>query len=731
MTEKHRHFWLMSSVFFTVLGFLACGGSDDSDNDGPNPPTPAVENVGEVSFSITNVSGSGSGTASDPIVAQSGDTLSMAITQKSSYTDPDGKVFTCEPKAVVKIFTPGDTLYVKDLKTLLAVSEQSNKQSQSAGTNMKTIQRQQKFSVGGQEVTFDLSHDIYTFINSQNTSVEMPYVKLGAAKYGAAQTSEAETRGIAAAVATIRLTPLTDFTRGGTITESTAYAVDVSFTIDIESVNTKSANPQTLSFDVNFVGVVETTTEIPDPTTDISYELSHKSGTTSTVSPYSVTIGEPFSLEWQQTVTYQYYDVDDRAIMQVKYEPKAYVHIDAIKADTIWVTDISELEKATKSKPVINSTGDNPIENTGSLAFTVAGRDVSLNWGYHSYNPLKVEGADVNLPYLALTAPQISNVKVVEVPNGVLVGKKGKLYNLTVTVNQNLETVNTSEAKSEPLQYVITFIAAIAVEEPKLVAIKYRKGYQWFDPHDNIPLTYQYIVYRDSVFSDGSVHTSETRSANTTMEWGFDFSSSHLSYGQEVEQVVYSTDEFINQVRVPVYYFAVQGEIDFEYRNGKATRKIAVPDISVVTAEENLAEPDVSYPYQWGYYPGYNPSAPQMGWYWSDFHYQNYVKVCNNFAAGGGVLTLFDISSRWYNHIFYVEDDLNGGQLISFLGDESDIDDVDFRPQFDFKLTEETTTMPTGEPAKVFKHTCVTTMLGRQFHYELVDSVYQYSEPPY
>ena len=78
-----------------------------------------------------------------------------------------------------------------------------------------------------------------------------------------------------------------------------------------------------------------------------------------------------------------------------------------------------------------------------------------------------------------------------------------------------------------------------------------------------------------------------------------------------------------------------------------------------------------------------------------------------------------------------MEDDLNGGQLISFLGDESDIDDVDFRPQFDFKVTEEATTMPTGEPAKVFKHTCVTTMLGRQFHYELVDSVYQYSEPPY
>lgn len=726
MKEKISRIWFIGIVVVSILGVIGCGGSDDSDPDVPS--SPVSNDVGEVDFSITKVNGS-SGTAAEPFVAQSGDTLSVTVTQKSSYTTPDGKVLTCEPRAVVKLFTPSDTLYVKDMKTLLSVSENANKQSQSASANTTTVQRQQKFSVGGKEITFNLSHDICTLVNSQNMSVEMPYVKISQAKYGAANADETGTRSIA--VSAIRLTPLTDFTRGGTITDSTAYAVDVSFTVDLESVHTKTPNKQTLSFSVNFIGVVETTTEIPDPTTELAYELSQLSGTSSKASPYTLTLGQAFALEWQQTSSYQYYDVEKRAMMQVRREPKAYVHIDAIKADTIWVADVSELEKVTKPEPVITTAGDNPIENAGSLAFEIAGREVALSWGYHSYNPLKVEDTDVNLPYLALTAPQISDVKVVEVPNGVLVGKKGKLYNLTVTVDQNLETVNTSEAKSEPLQYVITLTAAIAVEEPKLVAIKYRKGYQWFDPHDNIPLTYQYIVYRDSVFSDGSVHTSETRSANTTMEWEFDLSSCYGSYGQIVEQVPYSTDEFINEVQVPIYYFAVQGEIDFEYRNGKATRKIAVPDISVVTVKEYSADADVSYPYQWGYYPDYNPSAPQMGWYWSDFHYQNYANVFNNLAAGGGKLTLFNISSRWYNHIFYVEDDLNGGQLISFLGDESDIDDVDFRPQFDFKLTEETTTMPTGEPAKVFKHTCVTTMLGRQFHYELVDSVYQYSEPPY
>ncbi len=99
----------------------------------------------------------------------------------------------------------------------------------------------------------------------------------------------------------------------------------------------------------------------------------------------------------------------------------------------------------------------------------------------------------------------------------------------------------------------------------------------------------------------------------------------------------------------------------------------------------------------------------------------------------GGVLTFFDVSSRWYNHILYVEDGLNGGQLVTFLGDENDINDVDYRAQFDFSFTEEETTMPTGEPAKVFSHKCITTFLGRQFHYEVVDSVYQYdpAHPPF
>ena len=716
----------MSLAAVLVLSVLSCGGDELE----IAPPT--TENTGEVNFSINieGDGGTGSGTATNPAIAQSGDTLGVAITQKSSYTDPNGTVFTCEPKATIKLFTAADTLYVKDLKTLLDVKESSNSQStKTPAANMQTLQRVQKFSVGGKEITFDLAHDIYTYVNSQSRKIEMPYIKVNPAKYGAAKTEE--TRAAAVAVTGIRLKRLASpmQTRASTITDSAAYDVNVSFTLDIESVNAKNTNSQTLSFEANFVSVVETTTEIPDPTMNFKYELSHKSGTNSGSSPYEVILGKPLSLEWQQDASYQYFSIANKTSMVIKFEPKAYVRINTAKVDTIWATDVSELQKSTVTKPTINSSGDNPVENTGSQVYTFAGQEVSLNWGYQSYNPMKIEDVDVNLPYLSLSTPEMAGMSVTEVPNGVLKGKKGKLYTISVTFKQTLSTVNVSEPQSEQLQYVVKYIGAIAEEEPKpaeLVNIKYRKGYQWFEPHDNIPLTYQYIVYKDSIFSDGTVHTSESRSGLTTMEWGLSIESAHGHAYQSIEEVRSG-----NGSKVKVYYFPIQdGDFDTSYGNANISRTIAVPDLSIVTYKEET--PEIKNPDQWDSYPGWNPSAPKVGWYWADFYYEENAAVYNYYAEDRGqILTRFDIGSRWYNKILYVEDSINGGKLITFLGDESDIDDIDYRPKFDFNIHEESTTMPTGEPAKVFTHTCTTTFLGRQFHYELVDTVYQYTTPPF
>ena len=210
------------------------------------------------------------------------------------------------------------------------------------------------------------------------------------------------------------------------------------------------------------------------------------------------------------------------------------------------------------------------------------------------------------------------------------------------------------------------------------------------------------------------------------MEWELSIESAHGHAYQSIEEVRSG-----NGSKVKVYYFPIQdGDFDTSYGNANISRTIAVPDLSIVTYKEET--PEIKNPDQWDSYPGWNPSAPKVGWYWADFYYNNYVNVCNYYTeAGGAKLTFFNICSRWYNKILYVEDSINGGKLITFLGDESDIDDIDYRPKFDFNIHEESATMSTGEPAKVFTHTCTTTFLGRQFHYELVDTVYQYTTPPF
>ena len=90
---------------------------------------------------------------------------------------------------------------------------------------------------------------------------------------------------------------------------------------------------------------------------------------------------------------------------------------------------------------------------------------------------------------------------------------------------------------------------------------------------------------------------------------------------------------------------------------------------------------------------------------------------------------------RWYNNICYVYDDVNGGQLIDFLGDENDLDNISYAPQVEFFITEENITMPTGEPAKVFTHTCLAKFISwdEAFPAVLVDTVYQYdpAHPPF
>ena len=102
--------WTKTALMLFLVGIvlISCGEENLVDPSTQKPK-------GEVTFQISSDGGSGSGkgTSSSPAVVQSGDTLNMTISQTSSYSDPDGSVFTCEPQATIRLSAFADTLFTK------------------------------------------------------------------------------------------------------------------------------------------------------------------------------------------------------------------------------------------------------------------------------------------------------------------------------------------------------------------------------------------------------------------------------------------------------------------------------------------------------------------------------------------------------------------------------------------------------------------------------------------
>lgn len=254
-------------VHMCMVAMTACmmGCSDNDEPVVPQPPTPDPDN-GEVSFVIDNENGSGTGTTDSPAEVEKGETLNMVISQKSKYTDSDGSVFECEPKATIELFAKLDTVYAKDKNQLTSVQEKPEVTSSQSGTNPIRNAINQKFLIGEQYVNFDLAYEIYNYVNKAEETIEMPYIKVNQANFGSSNANEEtpETKARSETlqpVVTLKALPQTR----ATVSDTVLYEVNVRFNLDIESMNAKTENKQTLAFSVNYLGAVVTTTDVPDP----------------------------------------------------------------------------------------------------------------------------------------------------------------------------------------------------------------------------------------------------------------------------------------------------------------------------------------------------------------------------------------------------------------------------------------------------------------------------------
>ena len=709
---KHVITWYAVLMSMAISAVFFCASCKE-DHDGPLPPAPQPSDRIEVTYpSSPSVEGgcTGTGTAEDPLVVVD-DALTATIAVTGKYHDPDGSTVSCTSQATTRVSLSAGTPVVS-INDLLSVVEHAGAPSVSSDGSKKTTRCPWTFTVGGKDIIFDQSYEEFTYTNSQGKVIPWPYLKFTTVKCGSVNADEATTsRGIRLR----RLAP----TRADVITDSVTYEVTVPFTVYYESQNTDDAKTDSLVIDVVFNAVVVTATEIPDPTTQLSYELSHKSGTTSSASPFGVIPGDTLFLEWSGVSSYQYFSISNRTGMEIKYKPWAFAKVYAEKADTMWIKDVADL-KAILLDPIVATSGTNPVENTGLYAWNIAGHKVTVNYGYQLYQPIMVEGTEVVLPSLAIGSPEI-RLEFTEKTTT----KTAKVYDVTLTIDQELAAVNTSEPQSERVQYVVKYIAAIPIEAAKIVDIRYRKpspaGPGWNEAHDNISLVYQYKLLVDTVFSDGSVHTAEIYGMPHPIFWALNDLPSRAGYYGQTKM------ELNGEM---MYFFANQDElVDETYHNVTISRVIAVPDTAKITLKDDgEGGPD---PADWTRYSGYDPEHPQPGWYMTNLAPYHNARIYYD----GRRLMFFDINFIWYNDIYYANDVINGGRLISFLGDENDVDDVSYEPNINFDITTGTTVLPDGQQAKSFVHTCTGWMLGWNqpfvFKIKLYFITYDEQNPPF
>ena len=465
--------------------FYAC--SEENVTHEPEPPTedpvPAGD-AGEVEFDITNNNGeggnngegSGSGTTpEDPAVATAEEGVDMTISAKSSYNDPNGTTFTCEPKATITLSVDLDTVYAKDIETLTKVIGTPKVTTGNTGTNPANYTTNQTFNVGGQNVTFNLGYEVYTHTNSKKQKIEMPYVKVNNANFGACTPTETEAKSRSTETASVRLANVTvvptqkAMSRSITVTDTTTYEVTVRFNLDVESKNSANDSKQTLSFEVKYIAVITETIEYDGA--KLTYEVQ------SNASP--------------QNGVYVANDPENPLEILVKQE-SSFMGTDGVTqtgSATTKITAIAPGDVYFANKDAISE--DEVKKHT---AITVEEENLTAPLPYYDFEEVKFDGY---------------NIKSSNVTDTL------ETYHIVAKYSQVAKPVNVETATDKPdelkFAYQVEFIAKVKVE---LVDTKYEPKIVW-NEHRDWGYTYHYEVYRSRIYSNGEVLTDTFNTGST------------------------------------------------------------------------------------------------------------------------------------------------------------------------------------------------------------------------
>ena len=439
--------WLKVAVCAAFGLLMACsdnGGENEPSTPTPTPtPTPGTS-VGTIDFSLKTEDGTSLPTQG-PVQVESQQGLELVISQKSSYTDPNGKVYTCEPKASIALEASLDTVYAKDIKALTTINGNPKAQTGQSGSNPVKKTTQQVFSIGEQDIFFDLAHEIYTYTNSKQQKIEMPYILVGQAKYGDGTATESKA---ASSPITLRSLSLSR----ASVTDSTLYEVDAKFSLEVSTVNTKESQKQTLNFEVGYLAVVENVTEL---TGVVEYTLDQTDMVIQGGEEATVTLEQQSKfMNGEETV----YESRPQASLSLK-AANAQVFVGAVEE----LTALIDTEDARTKQE-----GSNPT--TQSFQKRWATKNQSFDWTT-AYQVCYAETGE-EMPYLKVNEPKLVGIEATEKASRVSINDT-VYYDVKATFEVELEAQNVSEAQKQTLTFVVDYEGAVVKTLPLTPALDY------------------------------------------------------------------------------------------------------------------------------------------------------------------------------------------------------------------------------------------------------------------
>lgn len=469
---------LLPAVLFPVIMltvFCACSGEDEIIREG-NAETSVV--------GVTTTDGQGDGSSASPALVTPGKPCTLTIAQRSTYTEPDGTLFSCEPKAVIHVETTTDTIYAGSAGELTQITadEQSTDES---GNNPKTSTIQQCISLGGKKINFRLTYEQFSHTNKAGNTFTMPYLELQPAKIGRPETAQSRTDSDIPAV-TLRHLSLS---RGPIVSDTAQYEVTARFSVEALGRNSVSSDAQAYNVEVRYAAVVVSDKELPDPFGEVSYTIKGAE------KPYTLTADKPLTLtiEQQSSYTDSYSQVCSRELSAT-----LSATLGAEGDSLVFAPD----EKIELTKQKVTSQLLDRTETTYSQRYTIGKQTINFSAAYQK----AFTDESIEMPYMKIDTVKFNKiVSATEISNDAQNEKK---YQIKALFDVDVESENAKTSKKETVQIYVTYVMRVVVKEPQIVKVVYRPGYEWFEPRYNLTLSYIFIVYRDCYYDNGKVETS-------------------------------------------------------------------------------------------------------------------------------------------------------------------------------------------------------------------------------